>query len=56
MGKVNQEMAEHGDMVMLPVSHSPFPEAEPRDESFFPAMELEDDSFLLFSARTKTRE
>jgi hypothetical protein len=22
MGKVNQEMAEHGDMVMLPVSHS----------------------------------
>lgn len=27
MGKVNQEMAEHGDMVMLPVSHSA-PEAE----------------------------
>jgi len=22
MGKVNQEMAEHGDMVMLPVSYS----------------------------------
>ena len=21
MGKVNQEMTEHGDMVMLPVSH-----------------------------------
>jgi len=41
MGKVNQEMAEHGDMVMLPVSHSLFPEAEPRDDSFFPGAKLE---------------
>jgi hypothetical protein len=29
MGKVNQEMAEHGDMVMLPVSYSCLSGGEP---------------------------
>ena len=28
MGKVNQEMTEHGDMVMLPVSHTGHPGGE----------------------------
>jgi hypothetical protein len=39
MGKVNQEMAEHGDMVMLPVSHPAIPEAKPEEWLLVPGGE-----------------
>ena len=35
MGKVNQDMAEHGDMVMLPVSHSGHPGGETEELAAF---------------------